>query len=106
MASKDFLREKLPNGDFGDILIVNGDFVIGDSDNQHISDIVMSSPGWFKEFPLLGVDPANFLNGRGGQELKQQITIALQSDGYDTSTPKMQDFINSILNINQVATRG
>ncbi len=106
MAAKDFLRKKLPNGDFGDILIVNGDFVIGDSDLQHISDIILSAPGWFKEFPLLGVDPENSLNGRGVDELRQQINIALQSDGYDTGTPKVQDYINSILNIKQVVTRG
>lgn len=39
----------------GDLEIVNGDFVIGYSDNQHQEHILMATKGEFKEFPELGV---------------------------------------------------
>lgn len=88
--SQDFLRKKLPSGDYGDILIKDGDFVIGPSDNQHIADIIMSAPGWFKEFPLLGVDLPNYLNKRDVQQLEQNINLQLQSDGYNTQNAQFE----------------
>ncbi len=38
-----------------DLLIQNGDFVIGSSDNQHQLDILVAEKGEFKEFPEIGV---------------------------------------------------
>jgi len=32
-----------------------GDFAIGESDNQHLYDIINSFPGWWKQFPQVGV---------------------------------------------------
>lgn len=33
-----------------DLLIRNGDFVIGESDEQHIMDTINAFPGWWKEY--------------------------------------------------------
>lgn len=75
-------------GDFkldanGDIAIENGDFVIVESDQQHILDIMSSVPGWFKESPLVGFNPYQYLNGRVSvTDLNKEAKIQLQADGY------------------------
>ena len=69
----------------GDILIdpITGDFKILPSDKQHVSDILQSFAGWWKQFPLLGVGVMNFVNSSGQNDnLSRLIKINLQSDGY------------------------
>jgi hypothetical protein len=39
----------------GDLLISNGDFAIGNSDEQHIKDTIVAFSGWWKENPSDGV---------------------------------------------------
>jgi hypothetical protein len=74
----DFLQDE-----DGDLLIENMDFVIGPSDQQHVKDILGSVPGWFKKFPLVGMNPYQYLNGKASQTaINQNATIQLQSDGY------------------------
>ena len=51
MKSKDI---KLENNDFF-IDPVKGDFLITDSDTQHVQDIINSFANWWKEFPTIGV---------------------------------------------------
>lgn len=78
MAAQDF---KLDEN--GDIAIENGDFVITASDQQHILDIMQSVPGWIKEFPLVGFNPYQYLNGRtSSTDLNKNAKIQLQGDGY------------------------
>lgn len=77
MAVKDFLSDT-----DGDLLIVNGDFVIGESDEQHNYDIMKSEPGWWKEYPLVGFGPLKYLNSQATfAELNQSARIQLQADG-------------------------
>jgi hypothetical protein len=62
---------------------VTNDFVIAKSDQQHIKDILQSVPGWFKEFPLVGLNPYQYLNGKTSvQALNQSASIQLKGDGY------------------------
>lgn len=80
---KDFLLD-----DGGDLLIQNGDFAIGRSDQQHVQDIINSYPGWWKQYPNVGVGVMNYLNSSGQQQkLQRNIIIQLQSDGYVVSNP-------------------
>ena len=73
--------------DNGDLLIRNGDFVIGASDNQHIQDIINASVGWWKEFPLVGVGIANYQSSSGAQQqLERSIKVQLEGDGYSIPT--------------------
>ena len=59
------------------------DFVISPSDSQHIKDILQSVPGWYKEFPLVGFNPYQYLNARiNPQAVNQAAKIQLQADGY------------------------
>lgn len=78
MKAQDFLLDS-----DGDLRIENGDFVIGDSDQDHISDIMNSAQGWFKKFPLLGFNPYQYLNARvDPTDLNKNAKIQLKSDGY------------------------
>jgi hypothetical protein len=88
-----------------DLIFSNGDFAVGDSEQQHISDIIYSAPGWFKEFPAVGVNIQQYLSGAGiSDDLNRNLKLQLQSDGYSVTTAKfIQDGENLILDTN--ATR-
>jgi hypothetical protein len=60
-----------------------GDFAIGESDPQHVQDILNSYAGWWKQFPTLGVGLKRFLGKSGGIQLvKREIGVHLKADGY------------------------
>lgn len=66
----------------GDLLIQNGDFVIGNSDQQHNYDIIASNTGDWKETPLVGFNPMIYINSRvTSSVLNQNARIQLQADG-------------------------
>ena len=78
MIAQDILLD-----DDADLLIQDGDFVIGASDWQHINDILLAAPGHFKEFPLFGCNLWAYLNGNiPKQQIINNITVQLKSDGY------------------------
>lgn len=66
-----------------DLLIAtNGDFSVGDSTLQEVESIIMSYPGWWKEYPLAGCGTPNYLNSPGaGQQLSNSIKQQLKIDG-------------------------
>ena len=67
----------------GDLLIQNGDLTTGASDQQHVSDIITAFPGWWKEYPQLGVGIFGYFGSSGqGQAITTSIVVNLQSDGY------------------------
>ena len=61
----------------------NGDFNIGESDTQHIQDIVFETTGAYKQYPLVGVGIVSYLNSSGAQLLlSREMQIQLETDGY------------------------
>ncbi len=64
----------------GDLSIINGDLVIGDSDEQHREIILITQPGSFKESPDVGVGLENFLND-ASDELAQTVKEQFAKDG-------------------------
>ena len=78
MARKDFQLES-------NILVIkNNDLVIGDSDQQHISDLINSHVGWYREFPLVGASASDYINAPQSDipKFESAIKEALKSDGY------------------------
>ncbi len=95
MAVQDF---KLDTN--GDLAIENGDFVITESDKQHIMDIMNSVPGWFKKFPLVGFNPYQFLNSSSAtQEMKNKAFTQLDADGYKVNPDGLQFGIDASGNV-------
>ena len=70
----------------GDLLIQNGDFVIGNSDNQNVEDIISSFAGEWKEFPFVGVGLIQYLKSQDGQKATNIIKTQLQADGFDVKS--------------------
>jgi len=88
-----------------DLLIRNGDFVIGESDEQHIMDTINAFPGWWKENPPDGVGVFTYLNSAGQQQqLQKAIKLNLVSDGYTVTNPIIEVTQDSIT-INPNATK-
>ena len=88
----------------GDLIIVNGDVKIDESDTQHVDHIVVADKGQFRQFPLIGVGILRMVNGSPNpQELKQQIKLQLESDGYNVRQITIDP--NDMLSINIDAER-
>lgn len=79
-----------------DLDIFNGDFVVGDGDEQHQEIILIASPGSFRESPLTGVNIMQYIKTGFTQaqidELRQKIRIQLQYDGYVRSIVQINSF--------------
>jgi len=64
--------------------IVNGDWNVGFSDEQHIEHILMAAPGHFKNAPLLGVNMIEYINSTLSPvtvaELEKKIRLNIESD--------------------------
>lgn len=69
------------NGDVG--VDSSGDLAVGPSDALHMKDALVSSPGWWKQFVLIGLNPWRFLNSKNtAQTLKNETTKQLLMIGY------------------------
>lgn len=78
---KDILRDEN-----GGLLFANGDFATGQSDQQHVLDILDIQPGELKEFPLAGFGAINFIKRTITQsEFKRDLKIQLNYDGYNNA---------------------
>lgn len=59
----------------------NDDFLSGDADNQVIERIIMSSPGHWKEFPVIGFAIWKYLQGtQSPQVLARNLGVMLKAD--------------------------
>lgn len=78
MARIDFIQEQ------NVLVIKNGDLVVGESDQQHISDVINSHLGWYREYPLLGASASDYINAPANDlpKFESAIKEALKSDGY------------------------
>lgn len=82
---KDILASESDN-----LLIANGDFVVGESNDQHIRHIIMGNAGDYPEKPKLGVGFQRYQHASLTPETKAKwrrlIQIHLILDGYDDRT--------------------
>jgi len=91
MEAIDFLLDEN-----GDELLMSGDLVLGASDEQHISDILVSYPGEWKQNPLCGVNIRRAINGSLNGTIRRDVRLQLEADGYKV---KNITFTESELNI-------
>ncbi|URC13941.1 hypothetical protein [Flavobacterium sp. B183] len=65
------------------------DFATGQSDQQHVEDILDLQPGEIKEFPLAGFGAINyikFINKTiSADEFKRDLKLQLNYDGYNNA---------------------
>jgi len=100
MAAQDFLQ------DDNDFKFANGDLVIGDSEADHIEDIIGSAPGEWKEFPLVGVNINQYIGSAGKEsEISRQVKLQLTGDGYSQLTVNTSRDPDGLFNISVDGTR-
>lgn len=67
-----------------EIIIVNGDFALGESDHQHVKHIVEAFKGEYKANPLVGFGVISYLkrDEKIESEFRRDLKIQLENDGY------------------------
>ncbi len=74
-----------------DLMILDGDFIIGESQLQEVEIILTLSQGELKQDPLLGANLMSYQNSsKSSQEIKSNVSIALQRDGKDYNKIKKE----------------
>jgi len=73
---KDFLIDSE-----GDLLIQNGDLVVGTSDDQNKDILLVTDKGSFKENPQVGVGLQNYLEAEDSGDLLAEIRKQFTADG-------------------------
>lgn len=87
------VNDILLDDDF-DLHMERGDFVVGDSDEQHLQLIAILSPGCIRYSPLTGLALANKLQSAMGklerENLRRDVYIQLELDGYNVGTASVE----------------
>lgn len=68
----------------GDLLISNGDFVKGSSEQKHVAVIVKSPKGSMRRSPLTGVGALDYKHANGERlpNLVREINLQLETAGF------------------------
>ena len=82
-----------------------GDFVVAESDEQHIADTINAFPSWWKENPEQGVGIRAWIGSPANkQDIQRIIRLQLTADGYTVENPSVIFEPNGELKITPNAT--
>ncbi len=73
----------------GDLLIVEGDLVIGESTSQHQQLLLITHQGEWKQNPKLGVGIEDFLNNEDINAMMNEINYQFTQDGMKVNSTNM-----------------
>lgn len=73
-----------------DLLIIDGDFVIGESTSQHQKLLILSDKCEFKEVPMRGVGALRYLEDQTPDNLAREIRQEFSVDGMNVSKIKIE----------------
>lgn len=65
-----------------DLQLVNGDFFVGDSQNQSVELLLKTMQGEWKQYPEAGCGLSKAQNGIIDRFLNRNIRVQLQADGF------------------------
>tara|TARA_R110002020_G_scaffold43903_1_gene127058 strand:+ start:34 stop:336 length:303 start_codon:yes stop_codon:yes gene_type:complete len=75
-----------------DITVLNGDFRVTASDQQHIENMLKASPGNYYQYPLVGLGGTDLISASiNPSEIKKRIKLQLKADNYKPITVKVSD---------------
>lgn len=83
-----------------DLRIENGDFVVGESTNQHAEILLLSEKGDIRQYPFLGVGIKSFINDDSLEDLPGEIDKQFKLDG--AKVRKREVFENGKINLDVV----
>ena len=75
------MKDLLLNPETGDLLIKDGDFVIGTSDMQNKARLLQLPKGAIKQFPTSTVGLANYIESEDVQGMVREIKQCFTADG-------------------------
>jgi phage baseplate assembly protein W len=88
-----------------DLIIAASDFKKVESDEQHITDILMTRKGSWKRSPITGVGLFDYINAPNtkliNDELHQKIKLQLENDGFDDVKVLMNGIMNFSIDANR-----
>lgn len=88
-----------------DVSIVNGDFLIGDSEQQEIESVLIAFKGEFKITPLLGAEITRMLKARNTRQgIAREVNEQLKYDGFQKIDFKIEDAENFTINAQRNVT--
>lgn len=64
-----------------DLLVVDGDLVIGESTAQHQKTLILADKGEFKDLPMRGVGTRRYLEDDTPDNLAREIRLEFSIDG-------------------------
>lgn len=83
--------------DDNDLVVKNGDWLIGESTEQHLKVILIANKGEFRDAPFFGVGLNNYLKGDGQQvALKREIEKMMTLDGMQVNKIQVSDSLYEI----------
>lgn len=86
-----------------DLVVSSGDFRVGDGTNQLQNYLIVSAPGHFKEFPLIGGNIFQYLNSTSSPSaIERNLKTALAADIFASSFVDASKFPVIIVNNLQV----
>ena len=89
-----------------DLIIQNGDFFIGNSDQQETNLIINTSIGNWFQYPLVGVSIINYISGNiQARQLEQAIELQMKTDGFIVEDINIEGSTYNNLQINVTAHR-
>lgn len=78
MAASDILVDST-----GQPVIKNGDYVVGDSEAQHLDHLLQAFPGSYFYYPLTGIGAPAWKNARIGlSSIEANTKLQLKADGW------------------------
>ena len=76
----------------------NGDFNFGDASAFLLEDLLLASPGNYKEFPTIGANVTQYVNSRANvQVITRDITVAMQQDVFLKPVIDLSDFPSTMV---------
>ena len=76
-------RDDILLNDAEELDFLDGDFLVGVSDQQHVKHILIANKGHYYQSPLVGLGSKDLINGDiNRDELRQDIKIQLKADNY------------------------
>jgi hypothetical protein len=75
----------------GDLDIIDGDFVVSESDAQNVELLLSATKGSLRQYPEMGVGLANYVKKQNTStaEMRRSIEVNLKADGYRVNKLKV-----------------
>lgn len=90
------VNDILRNSD-GTFRIVNGDYVFGDATPVFIKNILVASPGHYKESPIIGASVVRYVEGGSNKQIvSREIKVALKADIFKKPIIDLSEFPSTI----------